>query len=436
MNHYFQRIRENSEELLEFFKKMPKGADIHHHALGALRPVDILKKATEMGLWIDVQNGQLYTEANHDSVPVAQILSNDQLTQSCLNKWSILGYDCKDDAGKYFFDVFFKISPVFNGNETYWLNKILDEAATESLLYIETLIECPDISKKIYEIAENFESDIDENATEADFKDLFSYLTVNGLEDLKNETINLCDSWIESVSDHQTLLRFQLYTVRNLSPKSVLAQLILSFSAAANSDNIVGVNLVAPEYDEFSLRYYSLHMRVCRWLSTIFPNVNLALHAGELTDKLVESEHLKFHIYEAISIAGAKRIGHGVDLMTESGRNFIFDMMSEKPVPIEILPDSNEFILAVSGEEHPFESYHRSKVPIVVASDDPGVLNSSLAAQYKKLAIDFPYLSYSDFKEFVFNSIRYSFLAPEIKEQFLLKLEHQFVDFEQSTDQK
>jgi adenosine deaminase len=75
-------------------------------------------------------------------------------------------------------------------------------------------------------------------------------------------------------------------------------------------------------------------------------------------------------------------------------------------------------------------------VPIVVASDDPGVLNSSLAAQYKKLAIDFPYLSYSDFKEFVFNSIRYSFLAPEIKEQFLLKLEHQFVDFEQSTDQK
>jgi hypothetical protein len=108
MNHYFQRIRENSEELLEFFKKMPKGADIHHHALGALRPVDILKKAIEMGLWIDVQNGQLYTEANHDSVPVAQILLNDQLTQSCLYKWSILGYDCKDDAGKYFFDVFFK----------------------------------------------------------------------------------------------------------------------------------------------------------------------------------------------------------------------------------------------------------------------------------------------------------------------------------------
>jgi adenosine deaminase/adenosine deaminase CECR1 len=66
-----------------------------------------------------------------------------------------------------------------------------------------------------------------------------------------------------------------------------------------------------------------------------------------------------------------------------------------------------------------------------VASDDPGVLNSDLSTQYQKLAIDFPYLAYEDFKEFAFNSIRYSFLQKDNKEQFLLKLEKQFVDFEQ-----
>ena len=38
---------------------------------------------------------------------------------------------------------------------------------------------------------------------------------------------------------------------------------------------------------------------------------------------------------------------------------------------------------------------------------------------------------FKDFKEFAFNSIRYSFLEKEIKEQFLLKLESQFVEFEQ-----
>jgi adenosine deaminase len=431
MNHYFQSIRNNPEELLNFFKRMPKGADIHHHALGALRPADILKKAVELGCWIDTNEGWIYSNEQASTIPAAKFQLDPKAEQFCKSKWSVYGFDGKGDAGKYFFDVFFKISPVFIGHEPFWLNKILKEATSESILYIETLIECTTVSNKIYEIAEKYDGILNENSSDLDFKSFLEYISLNGLDELRKEAVALCDSWIDSVSDQSTYLKFQLYTVRNLPPKAVLGQLILSYAAAAESDNIVGVNLVAPEYDELSLRYYSMQMRACRWLSKLFPNVNLALHAGELSEKLVRAEDLKFHIFEAISIAGAKRIGHGVDLMLESNRNYIFDMMSEKPVTIEILPDSNHFILGICRDEHPFESYHRSKVPIVVASDDPGVLNSSLAAQFQKLAIDFPYLCYDDFKEFAFNSIRYSFLEKEIKEQFLLKLESQFVEFEQ-----
>jgi adenosine deaminase len=431
MNHYFQSIRNNPEELLNFFKKMPKGADIHHHTLGALRPADILKKAVELGYWIDTNEGWIYSNEQASTIPAAQFQLDPKAEQFCKDEWTVCGFDGEGDAGKYFFDVFFKISPVFIGHEPFWLNKILEEAASESLLYIETLIECTTVSNKIYEIADKYDGILNENSSEVDFKSFLEYISLNGLDELKKEALALCDSWIDSVSDQSTHLKFQLYTVRNQPPNAVLGQLILSYAAAAESDNIVGVNLVAPEYDELSLRYYSMQMRACRWLSKLFPNVNLALHAGELSEKLVREEDLKFHIFEAISIAGAKRVGHGVDLMSESNRNYIFDMMSEKPVTIEILPESNHFILGVFGDEHPFESYHRSKVPIVVASDDPGVLNSSLAAQYKKLAIDFQYLCYDDFKEFAFNSIRYSFLEKEIKEQFLLKLESQFVEFEQ-----
>jgi len=431
MNQYLERIRNNPDELLNFFKKMPKGADIHHHALGSLRPADILKKAAELGLWIDTAEGWIYTNEQVSTIPAVKFKLDPLAEQFCQDKWTIGGFDGKGDPGKYFFDVFFKISPVFIGHEPFWLNKILEEAAKDSLLYIETLIECPTVSKKIYEIAENYEGSLDENSSEADFRAFLEYLSQNGLDKLKKEAVTLCDSWIDSVSNQATQLKFQLYTVRNLPPKAVLGQLILSYATASESDNIVGVNLVAPEYDELSLRYYSMHMRVCRWLSKLFPTVKLALHAGELCDKLVEDEHLKFHIFEAISVAGAKRIGHGVDLMSESNRNYIFDTMSEKPVAIEILPESNQFILEVFGDEHPFESYHRSKVPIVVASDDPGVLNTNLAAQFQKLAIDFPYLCYDDFKGFAFNSIRHSFLSNELKEALVLKLENQFVEFEQ-----
>jgi len=431
LNQHLQSIRQSPERLLEFFKKMPKGADIHHHALGALRPADILEKAIELGLWIDTTTAWLYTEEQDSTIPLAAFQLTENAEKFCLEKWTIAGFDDNDDPAAYFFEVFFKISAVFNGHEIYWLNKILDEAAANSLLYIETLIECPPVSKKIYEIAENYIDVIDENSTETQFNSFLDYFKLNGLEQLKKEAADCCDSWVNALSNHQTILKLQLYTVRNLPPKSVLGQLLLSYAVASDCESVVGVNLVAPEFDPNALRYYSMHMRACRWLSKLFPNVNLALHAGELTNKLVEEEHLKFHIFEAISIAGAKRIGHGVDLMSESNRNYIFDMMSEKPIAIEILPESNHFILDVYADEHPFESYHLSKVPIVVASDDPGVLNSDLSTQYQKLAIDFPYLAYEDFKEFAFNSIRYSFLQKDNKEQFLLKLEKQFVDFEQ-----
>jgi adenosine deaminase len=431
MNQYLESIRKNPEDLLNFFKKMPKGADIHHHALGALRPADILKKAVEHGYWIDTSEGWIYSNEQVSAIPAAQFQLDPRAEQFCQNKWTVCGFDGEGDAGKYFFDVFFKISPVFIGYEPFWLNKILEEATSESILYIETLIECTTVSIKIHGIAEKYEGSLDENSSDADFREFLEYLSQNGLDELKKEAIALCDSWIALISNQTTLLKFQLYTVRNLTPKSVLGQMILSYAAAANADNIVGVNLVAPEFDEFSLRYYSMHMRACKWLSKLYPSVNLALHAGELSDKLVEEKNLKFHIFEAISVAGAKRIGHGVDLMTEPNRNYILDLMSEKPVPIEILPESNRFILGVFGEEHPFESYHRSKVPVVVASDDPGVLDSDLATQYQKLALAYPYLCYDDFKEFAFNSIRHSFLTKESKKHIMLKLESQFNEFEQ-----
>ena len=72
MNQYLERIRNNPEELLNFFKKMPKGADIHHHALGALRPADILKKAAELGCWIDTDEGWIYKKEQASTIPAAQ----------------------------------------------------------------------------------------------------------------------------------------------------------------------------------------------------------------------------------------------------------------------------------------------------------------------------------------------------------------------------
>lgn len=52
-------------------------------------------------------------------------------------------------------------------------------------------------------------------------------------------------------------------------------------------------------------------------------------------------------------------------------------------------------------------------MPIVLASDDPGVLRTDLTEQFVVIADTYPQVKYSDFKTFVRNSLEYSFLDGE-----------------------
>lgn len=77
---------------------------------------------------------------------------------------------------------------------------------------------------------------------------------------------------------------------------------------------------------------------------------------------------------------------------------------------IEILLVSNQIILGVSGKDHPFPIYFDRGVPIILATDDGGVLRTDLSEQYVVIASNYPNIRYLDFKKFVRNSIEYSFL--------------------------
>ena len=66
-----------------------------------------------------------------------------------------------------------------------------------------------------------------------------------------------------------------------------------------------------------ALADYSLHMRMLEYLHGVMPRMNVSLHAGELTLGLVPPDELRFHVREAVELAHAKRIGHGVDVMYE-----------------------------------------------------------------------------------------------------------------------
>jgi adenosine deaminase len=58
-------------------------------------------------------------------------------------------------------------------------------------------------------------------------------------------------------------------------------------------------------------------MRVVRYLRAVHPRAHVSLHAGELTASLAGPGALRSHVRDAVTVASAERVGHGVDITGE-----------------------------------------------------------------------------------------------------------------------
>ena len=92
---------------------------------------------------------------------------------------------------------------------------------------------------------------------------------------------------------------------------------------------------------------------------------------GEITPGLVSPIDLQSHIRQAVEVAGADRIGHGVDVVNEQNAGQLLDEMARRHVLVEVPLTSNEQILGVFGAAHPFVNYRAAGVPVTLATDDP-----------------------------------------------------------------
>ena len=175
--------------------------------------------------------------------------------------------------------------------------------------------------------------------------------------------------------------------------------------------------------------YYRLHMDMFAALATKFHTVKTSLHAGELTLGLGRPEHLTYHIRQAVKTAKAHRIGHGVDLPFEQNSDELLKAMKGNDIPVEINLTSNEFILGVKDTEHPITLYHKASIPIIISTDDPGILRTSLTEQYTLAALRYGF-SYREMRQFAFNAINYSFLTATEREDLGKRLDVLFAEFE------
>ena len=131
-------------------------------------------------------------------------------------------------------------------------------------------------------------------------------------------------------------------------------------------DLYVGINMVGREDDDkgYPLRF----LPVLRELRHTYPDINLSIHAGEVDEP-------NFHIRDTL-LLGAKRIGHGVNLITDPDTMLL---MRHGPYMVEINLVSNLLLEYVDNySQHPFPEYLRIGIPVALSTDDRGMWDSNL----------------------------------------------------------
>jgi adenosine deaminase len=207
----------------------------------------------------------------------------------------------------------------------------------------------------------------------------------------------------------QVTVRYLFQTTRTVPLQWTFAQLQLARALIARDRRWVGIQIVAPEDDPSARANYAEHMRMLDYISDHGRRVNLALHAGELSADVAPPQDRRDHIAQAVRTAGARRIGHGVDIAGETGAEALAREMAAHGVLVEINLTSNDVILGVKGPDHPYAWLRAHGVPTALSTDDAAVLRIDLSHEYARAAEEGA--SYADLKASARNTIAFSFLA-------------------------
>ncbi|MDI1304056.1 MAG: adenosine deaminase [bacterium] len=445
-NTYFEKIRDNEAALTAFFSQMPKGGDLHHHYSGSIYAEPLLAHAIADNFYLNTETMDVLKEkpstGNWEQFSTLKSRGElDKYKQKIMMKWSVKDYNHVDyPSDKLFFESFMKFEPAIKGNFGQGLLELKNRAITENVSYIETQLSTIPCSMNTDDLTK-FNSRLRQLAKTKDEKGIMQSLdsVYNAFQqkDAKSYATDFNTNFVAKlhndlkIDDSNFTMRYQNFVLRFMEPVDLFKNLIIAFISADISPLMAGVNIVSPEDGETSMKDYWLHMVMFKYCHSRFPNVKYTLHAGELTLGLVQPEDLTWHINAAVHIAGANRIGHGVDMAYEQNSYDLLQYMAKKDIPIEINLVSNEFILKVKENRHPLTLYKEFGVPIVISTDDAGILRTNMTEQYVLLAKRYKDITYEDIKKFVYNSINYSFIKENsVKKQLVKNLDSRFKSFE------
>jgi adenosine deaminase len=422
----FDAARSNPLELRAFLYRMPKGADLHYHLTGGVYAESWIRAGAEDHLCVNLSalafvkpaapsdHSAAQPRCGPGEVPAAQAYADPHLYDALIDSFSMRSFvpSAGTSGHDHFFDTFAKFSGTDPRHIPEWIDQAASRAAAQNEQYLE-LMETPDFSH-----AARLATDLGWNSNLEQFRE---DLLAHGL---RNDVAAASAHFDQAAAARKKLehcgepdrapacqvkVRFLYQVLRGLPKQIVFAQALLAFQVASQDPRVVGINLVMPEDGYISMQDYALHMKIVGFLHSVYPRVPISLHAGELAPGLVPYEGLCCHIRLAVEVAHAERIGHGVDVMYEERPYDLLREMAAKHVMVEINLTSNDVILGIKGNQHPFPLYRKFHVPVALSTDDEGVSRIDLTHEFVR-AVESYHLSYSDLKQLVRTSLEHSFL--------------------------
>ncbi len=415
------RIVASPPRLRMFLQAMPKGADLHNHAGGANYAEDFLRWAAADGLCLTTDSYHIVDPPCDapNRVPALGLEKHYPHYSRAIDAFSTRGFE--DGVGDptvagydRFFATFEASGPAYRRHVGEAMARVRQQAAADRVSYVE-------LGSGSNAVVPVMAKAGDADAT--DFAALYARIapllpaaiaqTRADYDRIEAEAaaIDGCATPSPKAACNVEL-RYLFTAYRTIAPALVFAQLATAFAVADADPRFVGVNIAAPEHEPIAIRDYSLHMRMFAFLKARYPQVKLSLHAGELTLGLVPPRDLAFHIREAIEVAGAKRIGHGIDISYERDAPALLARMAREKIAVEINLTSNAVILGVKGTAHPLALYREAGVPVVLSTDDEGVSRSDMTNEYQR-AVTEQGLRYADLKQIVRDGAQFSFLPGE-----------------------
>jgi adenosine deaminase len=416
---YLDTIRTSPTKLRAFLKAMPKGADLHNHLSGAVPTEALIGYAVGDGLCIDTMT---FTATPAPPVaggpcpagqrPAADSTADAAFLTQLVRAWSMEGFRPGAESGHdHFFATFGKFG-LATSRTGDMLAEVAKINASQHVLYLETLASRQGNAVRALAAKVGFDPS---------FPALRQKLLDGGMAAIVAAASGDTDA---DLTRYKELLRcgtrradpgcamevrYDYQVGRATRPEIVFTNLLLGFELQRSDPRYVGVNLVQPEDDPVAVRDYTLQMQMLQYLRTVYPNAHVTLHAGEIVSGLVAPADLQSHIRQAVEIAGAERIGHGVDVVGETNAGQLLAEMARRHVLVEVPLTSNAQILGVFGAAHPFVNYRAAGVPVALATDDPGVERIDLTHEYQLATTEYR-LGYGDLKTLSRAALEHAFL--------------------------